>query len=295
MAPSNHMITDSVVIEPMKSGEVAKNQVVSDYTHAVTVKNIKVNTQQGHDVSSGVESDGEPSTACEGSSSGSFSSVSSAQASAERPQESLVMGAGFEHDHLPCCFSTLRDADAEALLPDCLATLRKRTEELMMGDSADKRVQSKEEESVLMSSSELCELTFQPGAGPRGMGLLTATVRPGTIDAESVLPVLDILCAWTCNGALQGDFVAIFDISEMSMPSIFGLPSLVAVFEKHADQLTAFRDFQQGFAVIRGNSIFFNTFVDTLVSVSKAETNPIFAPDQTESLNLLMEHFSNNC
>ena len=51
----------------------------------------------------------------------------------------------------------------------------------------------------------------------------------------------------------------------------------------------AFRTYQQSFAIIRGDSYFFNTAVDAMVSASGAETLPIFEDDRESCLLALKE------
>lgn len=135
----------------------------------------------------------------------------------------------------------------------------------------------------------ICQMTFHRDGGPQHCGLLEIEAFQGCVDAESIRPVLQALTAWCDQAILQANFVVIFDISSMSTPSIFGLHSLYDEISRQLPSLEAFRTYMQRYAVIRGDSHVINAIVDTVISLSGAETMPCICSDRYECWKALSE------
>jgi len=138
-------------------------------------------------------------------------------------------------------------------------------------------------------SSEICRMTFRQSGGPQHCGLLELTCIHGpTLTVENLAPILLTLSAWIDQGIIADDFVSIFNISCLKLPSIFRVYGLIEEFKNHLPSLgRAFRIFQQSFAVIRGDSKLFNMAIDGAVTVSGAGTKPIFESDKETCLACL--------
>jgi len=148
-----------------------------------------------------------------------------------------------------------------------------------------------EKRNIIWYEDTGCVISFDPHGGPGLFGLLKLSVKPGPIDAEAVQPALGALCSMISDGTLKTEFVSIYDISQMSTPSVFSLPKLIQIFKQNLDKLESFQLFQQSFAVVRGRSRLFNLLVDAFVGLSKVYTKPIFTPNQEEALTRLDERF----
>jgi len=134
-------------------------------------------------------------------------------------------------------------------------------------------------------TSALVDYVWYPKAGPAGMDLLIVIIKYEYY-TEDTLKAVDVLVEFM-RQEIHSDFVSIFDISEMAIPSLFSMPWLLSLGRERQPEFTIFRQCQQSFTVIRGNSYLFNTLVDTLVVLSGAETAPNFATDQAEALTML--------
>jgi hypothetical protein len=160
------------------------------------------------------------------------------------------------------------------------------------GDSClDPTEASQDSSTPVTFRTRLAEVMFLQSGGPQGYNLLAVSATSVTVDVENLQEVIDIFLSLMRSGLLQEDFVTVFDISDMSLPWMYQLPSLIGSLQESTSDLVAFRDHQQSFAVIRGDSFIFNTIIDTLVAVSRAETVPLFASDFSDAERLLRERF----
>eukprot|EP00928_Gymnodinium_smaydae_P071657 TRINITY_DN55192_c0_g1_i1.p1 TRINITY_DN55192_c0_g1~~TRINITY_DN55192_c0_g1_i1.p1 ORF type:complete len:254 (+),score=78.83 TRINITY_DN55192_c0_g1_i1:68-829(+) len=140
-------------------------------------------------------------------------------------------------------------------------------------------------EDVAEYDSACAVIKFQPD-GPKGMGLLTVTFKPVPISPASFAEALQTLAQVT-REYIHADFVTIFDISKLIVPSPFILPKLLGAVKENLAHLDSWREYQQAFSVVRGESSLFNAVVSALGSVSRAKNKPVFAKDQAEAFILL--------
>eukprot|EP00928_Gymnodinium_smaydae_P048689 TRINITY_DN32587_c0_g1_i1.p1 TRINITY_DN32587_c0_g1~~TRINITY_DN32587_c0_g1_i1.p1 ORF type:complete len:299 (-),score=57.04 TRINITY_DN32587_c0_g1_i1:139-1035(-) len=135
-------------------------------------------------------------------------------------------------------------------------------------------------------STACCNMGFSCNHGPNGLGLLIVSFKPVSVTSATFGKALESLVLLT-RDHIHSDFATIFDISRMSVPSPFTLPSLLAVFKEHSSKLEIWREHQQAFAVVKADNALLNVIVSAFSALSRAKTKPVIARDQAEAKKLL--------
>eukprot|EP00928_Gymnodinium_smaydae_P046658 TRINITY_DN3109_c0_g1_i4.p1 TRINITY_DN3109_c0_g1~~TRINITY_DN3109_c0_g1_i4.p1 ORF type:complete len:203 (-),score=35.26 TRINITY_DN3109_c0_g1_i4:127-735(-) len=164
-------------------------------------------------------------------------------------------------------------------------------DELSVASSAHDVCSSPEREDLEADVAEYdtpcCVIKFQHD-GPKGMDLLTVTYKPISLTPQSAGEALKTLGLVT-RKHIHAEFATVFDISRLVAPSPFAVPGVLSATKENLVHLDAWREWQQAFSVVRGESSLFNAIVSVLASLSRAKNKPIFAKDQAEAYELLSQ------
>lgn len=136
-----------------------------------------------------------------------------------------------------------------------------------------------------------CGLTFAPRSGPRGLAILTVAFKADVaVTASGFEEALGLLVEIT-REHVHTDFITVFDVSKLAVPSAFDIPRFLSLLRAHVPHFQSWREFQQGFAVVQGESALFNTVVSAFGAISRAKSKPIFGKDRAEVLSQLAVAF----
>eukprot|EP00928_Gymnodinium_smaydae_P063109 TRINITY_DN4678_c0_g1_i1.p1 TRINITY_DN4678_c0_g1~~TRINITY_DN4678_c0_g1_i1.p1 ORF type:complete len:245 (+),score=56.56 TRINITY_DN4678_c0_g1_i1:84-818(+) len=141
---------------------------------------------------------------------------------------------------------------------------------------------------VVAEYDTACAVIKFQSEGPKGMGLLTVTFKHVSISPDSFGEALKTLALVT-REHIHADFATMFDISRLIVPSPFILPRLLSTVKEHLVHLDSWREYQQAFSVVRGDSSLFNAIVSAFGALSRAKNKPVFAKNQAEAYELLSQ------
>jgi len=134
-------------------------------------------------------------------------------------------------------------------------------------------------------------MVFQERSGPKRMGrLLIAPHGPAVTadDASSFLHDLDDLSIKQLQ--MGGDFVCIFDISRLSWPAMYAIPSILRVVATHKLS-EPFKQRTQAFAIVSLQRGWFDKVIEAIISIKRAESPPIFATSLEDADTKLNDRF----
>jgi len=151
----------------------------------------------------------------------------------------------------------------------------------------------KADDSLVVDYAFGCyNMGFKQHSGPNGIGRLIITpAGPGAVtgtDTASFLRDLDDLAAKQLE--IEGDFVCIFDISQIVWPSMLSLPSILRTVAKHKLS-EPFKQRTVAFAIVCQQGGWFESVIDAIIKIKKAESPPIFACEVKDADRLLNERF----